>query len=177
MVSDFNNTQEMIAKKQRRDRVVIVYDVDTLGQNGTKELPYITAVLAPLWGNADSDGAGARGRRPELKTRKFITIDKSNFTDVMRKIEPQLSLKVKDRLGDDDTRELMVTLRFHELGDFSPISIANQVPVTKQLLELRERLRQAELEGIRKPEIFRMLQQILSNYEDQIRKLQEQKGQ
>jgi type VI secretion system protein ImpB len=47
---------------------------------------------------------------------------------------------VKNKLGEDENADLPVELSFKSLADFSPDSVASQVPELKKLIELREAL-------------------------------------
>ena len=75
-----------------------------------------------------------------LSQRKFVSIDRDNFNDVMKKISPELNIRVKNTLQGDDS-EMAVKLRFTSLDDFEPARIVEQVPALKSLLDSRDKLR------------------------------------
>ena len=56
--------------------------------------------------------------------------------------ESELSIKatVANKLTDNEADELDIELNFTSLKDFSPDSIAEQIPEIKKLIELREAL-------------------------------------
>lgn len=58
----------------------------------------------------------------------------------MRESNLKLTTTVKNKLGEDENADLPVELSFKSLADFSPDSVASQVPELKKLIELREAL-------------------------------------
>jgi type VI secretion system protein ImpB len=58
----------------------------------------------------------------------------------MAAIEPGVSMRVANKLGEGDDERMSVSLRFRKMDDFSPAAVARQVPATAKLLEARERL-------------------------------------
>lgn len=117
----------------RKPRVHITYDVETEGAAIERELPFIVGVMG------DFAGDPTEPLKP-LTERKFIQIDRDNFNDVMARIGPALSMKVKNTLAGDDT-EMAVNLRFRSIEDFEPARVAEQVPALKALMETRAKLR------------------------------------
>jgi type VI secretion system protein ImpB len=63
-----------------------------------------------------------------------------NFENRMAAIEPGISMKVANKLGDNSGEKLSVELRFKKMQDFSPAAVARQVPAVASLLEAREQL-------------------------------------
>ena len=63
-----------------------------------------------------------------------------NFENRMAAIEPGVSFKVDNKLGDGTGEKLSVDLRFKKMDDFSPAAVARQVPAAAKLLEAREQL-------------------------------------
>src|SRR5947209_2715471 len=118
----------------RRPRVQITYDVETNGAMQKTELPFVVGVMADL------SGQPKEALRP-LKERKFTTVDRDNFNDVLKRSAPRVALKVDNKLTDADTK-LAVELNFKHMDDFDPGKIATQVPALKELLDMRQRLTQ-----------------------------------
>lgn len=141
----------------RRPRVQITYDVETNNAMEKKELPFVVGVLADL------SGQPKEALRP-LKERKFVSIDRDNFNDVLKKAAPRLALKVDNRLTGEDTK-LAVELNFQHLDDFEPARVAQQVGPLRELLEMRQRLTQllSKMEGNDKLE--HLLGEVLGNTE------------
>ena len=91
-------------------------------------------VLADLSGNA-SDVA-----KPEFADRKFLDLDMDNFESRMAAIQPAVAFRVENRLGETEGEKLPVKLTFSKMDDFSPASVARQVPSLAKLLEARTQL-------------------------------------
>jgi type VI secretion system protein ImpB len=99
-----------------------------------KDLPFMMGLVGPYSGHRD-DG--------KLSQRRFHEIRKDNFDEVMKAIDPQLTLDVKNKLSDEG-EEIQVRLRFESIADFKdPTRIAAQVPGLRHLLEQRERITNA----------------------------------
>jgi len=73
----------------RPPRVQITYDVEIGGAIVKKEIPFVVGILADLSGIHN-------GKLPPLKERKFVEIDRDNFSSVMEAYQPALKLKVKN---------------------------------------------------------------------------------
>lgn len=116
-------------KRVRGPRVHISYKVETLGSPEVTELPFVVGVIADLSG---------KPREPlkKLKERKFVTIDRDSFNEVMKQVAPRATMKVANRLTDEDGN-LSVDLTFNHIDDFEPARVAEQVPALKELLDLR----------------------------------------
>jgi type VI secretion system protein ImpB len=64
-----------------------------------------------------------------------------NFDKRMAAIEPGLTMKVPNKLGDGEGGDkLSVNLKFSKMEDMSPAAIARQVPPMAKLLAAREQL-------------------------------------
>jgi type VI secretion system protein ImpB len=141
----------------RPPRVHITYDVETNGAIEKRELPFVVGVLADLSGNQEKP-------LPPVKDRKFVEIDRDSLDQVMAKIEPRLTLKIDNRLSEEDTK-LPVELKFRKLDDFQPAAVAQQITPIRKLLELRQALSnlRSSLAGNDKFQV--LLQEVLSNTE------------
>ena len=131
MARNSNSGQKFISRN-RKPRVHITYE-DPYDAEKLIELPFVMGVLADLSGNA------SQVAKPDMAERKFLDIDMDNFDKRMAAIEPAVSMKVKNRLGDGDEK-LSVNLKFTKMDDFSPAAIARQIPATARLLQAREQL-------------------------------------
>ncbi len=141
----------------RAPRVHITYDVEVGGAIQLKELPFVVGVLG------DFSGQPAEPL-PRLKERKFVTIDRDNFNQVLAGMKPRLAFKVDNKLTDDDTK-LGVELEFRSMEDFEPEQVVKQVEPLRKLLEARQRLSDLvhKIDGNEKLE--NMLQEIIGNTE------------
>ncbi len=117
----------------RKPRVHITYDVEIGDAVVKKELPFVMGVMGDFSGNPSTPP------KP-LSQRKFVSIDRDNFNDVMKNISPELNLRVKNTLQGDDS-EMAVRLNFSSMDDFDPGRIVEQVPALKSLLDSRDKLR------------------------------------
>lgn len=141
----------------RRPRVQITYDVETGGAMEQKELPFVVGCMADLSGDP------AEPLKP-IKDRSFTPVDRDNFNDVMAKAKPRLAFRADNTLTGDDS-QLNVELNFNEFDDFEPARVARQVPVLKELLDVREKLNEllGKMEGNDKLET--LLKEVISNSE------------
>jgi type VI secretion system protein ImpB len=117
----------------RPPRVHITYEVETGGAMVLKEIPFVLGVLSDLSGQPAEP-------LPKLKDRKFVTIDRDNFDDVLRSMKPRLALRVDNTLTNDGS-ELSLELGFSKLSDFRPENVARQVKPLAQLMETRGQLK------------------------------------
>ena len=111
MARNSNSGQKFISRN-RKPRVHITYE-DPYDAEKLIELPFVMGVLADLSGNA------SQVAKPDMADRKFLDIDMDNFDKRMAAIEPAVSMKVKNRLGDGGEK-LSVNLKFTKMDDFSP---------------------------------------------------------
>lgn len=152
--------KESLQKKLNRvrpPRVHITYDVEIGDAIVKRDLPFVVGVLADLSGMPDKP-------LPPIAKRKFVDIDRDNFNDVMKKIEPRLAFKVDNRLSEDDTK-LNVELRFQSMDDFAPARIAEQITPLRRLLELRNSLANLRSSLIGNEKLDSLLQEMLQNHE------------
>src|SRR5271165_5488043 len=131
MASNSNSGQKFISRN-RKPRVHITYE-DPYNSEKLVELPFVMGVMADLSGNASAVA------KPDMAERKFLDIDMDNFDKRMAAIEPAVSMKVNNRLGDGGEK-LSMNLKFSKMDDFSPAAIARQIPATAKLLQAREQL-------------------------------------
>ncbi|BBT78225.1 TPA: type VI secretion system contractile sheath small subunit [Escherichia coli] len=114
--------------KARPPRVQITYDVEIGNAKTAKELPLVIGVMGEFSSETEP-----------LRERKFISINKDNFSEVMSSMKPSVDFLVESALP--DTEGMMnISVDFNGIDDFSPDSVAKKVPALKKLLELREQL-------------------------------------
>jgi type VI secretion system protein ImpB len=112
-------------------RVNITLDVETGGSGERKELPLKMLTVG------DFSGGKATGA---LQNRERISINKTNFDNVLADFSPELNLSVANKLG-EGAEELGVKLAFNTIKDFDPENIAKQVPELKQMVAMRNILK------------------------------------
>ncbi len=139
----------------RKPRVHITYDVEIGDAVVKKELPFVMGVMGDFSGNPTTPPKA-------LSQRKFVSIDRDNFNEVMANIAPELNLRVKNTLQDDGS-EMAVQLKFKSMGDFDPGQIVEQVPALKNLLDSRDKLRDLLTTMDQSEDLEAQLESILSD--------------
>ena len=114
-----------------KERINIKYVPATGGQQAEIELPMTMMVIGNMKGRVEDT---------PIEERQTVSIDKNNFSSVMKESGLELNFSVQKRLEEGSQDELPVKLQFASMADFAPDSIANQVPELQKLLELREAL-------------------------------------
>lgn len=159
---------ESIQKKLERvrpARVSITYDVELGDAIEMKELPFVMGVLGDFSGQPTTP-------LPKLKDRQFVEVTPDNFDDVLKRMQPHLTLAVENKLSDEGGK-LAVDLEFESLDDFSPDRVARQVEPLKKLLDLRQEL--ADLRGtLQGNEKFEEILQATFADEERMKKLEEE---
>ncbi len=117
-----------------KERVNIVYKPATGDVQEDVELPLKLMVLGDFTGQEDTR---------IVEDRTPISIDKDNFSDVMKGQGLGMTLAVPNKLSgeEDPDNKLSVDLKFESMRDFEPDSIVQQVPELAKLIELREALK------------------------------------
>ncbi|SDX68769.1 type VI secretion system contractile sheath small subunit [Marinobacter mobilis] len=113
-----------------KERINIKYVPATGDQQAEMELPLKMFVVGDFKGQPEET---------PIEDRKAVAVDKNSFQSVMKEAGLTLTTSVANKL-EDDAEELPVNLEFQSLEDFSPDSIARQVPELRKLIELREAL-------------------------------------
>jgi type VI secretion system protein ImpB len=120
-------------RRNRAPRVHITYE-DPYDAEKLIELPFVMGVLADLSGNNSSV------EKPKVEERKFLEFDMDNFDNRMAAIEPGITMRVANKLGDGAGEKLAVNVKFRKMEDFGPAQVARQVPPMAKLLEARDQL-------------------------------------
>ncbi|MBM3791006.1 MAG: type VI secretion system contractile sheath small subunit [Acidobacteria bacterium] len=151
----------------RAPRVHITYDVEVGGAIQLKELPFVVGVLGDFTGQPAEP-------LPRLKERKFVTIDRDNFNQVLAGMKPRIAYRVDNKLTDDGTK-MGVELNFRSLEDFEPEQVVRQIEPLRKLLEARQKLSDLvhKIDGNEKLE--QMLQDIAGS-SDTLKKVGEAAG-
>ena len=119
-------------QKVRPPRVQMTYDVEIGDAIENKELPFVMGVVGDFGGNSEVE-------QKRLKDRKFVGIDRDNFDEVLKGVEPRAAFGVANELSDEGGL-LRVDLRFKSLNDFRPEAVVEQVAPLRRLLEARTKL-------------------------------------
>ncbi|MGF7189132.1 type VI secretion system protein ImpB [Robbsia andropogonis] len=119
-------------QKVRPPRVQLSYEVERGDAIEIKELPFVVGVVADLAGQSEVE-------QPKLRDRKFVNIDRDNFDDVMKAVEPRAAFQVENRLSDAGGK-FGVELKFKSIDDFSPDAVVQQIEPLRKLIEARSKL-------------------------------------
>jgi len=128
-----SDSGQKFIKRNRPPRVQISYE-DPYDSQRQIELPFVMGVMSDLSGNA------SQVDKPSVADRKFADVDMDNIEKYMKSVAPAAAFRVQNKLSPDSTDKLGVNLTFNSMDDFSPGSVARQVPALKVLLEAREQL-------------------------------------
>ncbi|EEC8636890.1 TPA: type VI secretion system contractile sheath small subunit [Escherichia coli] len=145
-----SNTQHKL-DKARPPRVQITYDVETGDAETAKELPLVIGVV----------GEYSSSEKP-LRERKFISIDKDNFDEVMTSMSPKAHFMV-DSVIPGTEGKLDVVLKFNCKDDFSPDNVIQQVECLRKLSELRSQLCDLRNRVASNEKLKEKLQELLAN--------------
>jgi len=118
-------------QKVRPPRVHMTYDVEIGDAIENKELPFVMGVLGDFGGDSEVENK-------RLKDRKFVAIDRDNFDEVMKGIEPVARFHVANELTGEG--EFGVELRFSSMNDFHPDAVVRQVAPLRKLVDARTKL-------------------------------------
>jgi type VI secretion system protein ImpB len=127
-----NSSVQKKLQKVRPPRVQMTYDVEIGDAIENKELPLVVGVVGDFGGNSEVP-------QKRLKERSFVGIDRDNFDEVMKGIEPRATYRVNNELTGEGG-QFAVDLTFRSMDDFRPESVVNQVEPLKKLLEARTKL-------------------------------------
>ena len=119
-------------QKIRPPRVQMTYDVEIGDAIENKELPLVVGVVGDFGGNSEVP-------QKRLKERSFVGIDRDNFDEVMKGIEPRATYRVQNELTGEGG-QFAVDLTFRSMDDFRPEAVVNQVEPLRKLLEARTKL-------------------------------------
>ena len=142
----------------RKHRVHITYDVETEGNAVKKELPFVVGVMG------DFAGHNTQALKP-LKDRRFVQIDRDNFDEVLKRMNPKLNFKVENKLAGDGS-EFAVDLEFKSMQDFEPAAIVRQVEPLEKLMATRNKLRDLMTKIDRSEDLENILERVLNSDAD-----------
>lgn len=144
----------------RAPRVQITYDLHKDGATEKKELPYVIGVMGDFTGHPDPSKDRVR-----LKDRKLVNVDRDNFNDVLKAMEPRLQIQVDNTLKGDGSK-IGLELRFNKLQDFEPEQLVKQIDPLKKLFEARQRLQDLRNKMAGNEQLEEELQKILDSTEE-----------
>ena len=114
-----------------KERVNITYKSSTGDSTEEVELPLKLLMLGDYRGKA-SDTI--------LEERTPVNINKDNFDDVVKSMNLSMDINVDNTLSEDDSEPMSVHIDVKSMKDFSPESVATQVPELSKMLDMRNAL-------------------------------------
>lgn len=126
---------QKILSRVRSPRVQITYDVHIGDAVEKKELPFVVGILADLSAHNQD--------KSKIIDRKFVSIDRDNFNQVLDSIQPYLHIKIKDVItqlennNQSDSKEIAVEIKFNNIDSFHPSSLIKNVPILSALYQSR----------------------------------------
>ena len=151
-----SDSGQKFIRRNRAPRVHITYE-DPSDADKLIELPFVMGVMADLSGN--SPGVD----KTDVADRKFLDVDMDNFENRMAAIQPGVSMRVRNKLGEATDEKMQVNLRFNKMDDFKPAQVARQVPALAKLLEAREQLKNLQLYMDGKADAEKKLRELLKD--------------
>ena len=127
-----NTSVQKKLQKIRPPRVQMTYDVEIGDAVENKELPFVMGVVGDFGGNSEVE-------QKRLKDRTFVGIDRDNFDEVLKGVEPRAAYRVANELSDEGG-QFAVDLKFKSMDDFRPEAVVQQVEPLRKLLEARTKL-------------------------------------
>jgi type VI secretion system protein ImpB len=119
-------------QKVRPPRVQMTYDVEIGDAIENKELPFVMGVVGDFGGKSEVE-------QKRFKERKFVNIDRDNFDEVMKGVEPRAAFRVDNELSGEGG-QFSVDLKFKSMNDFRPEAVVEQIEPLRKLLEARTKL-------------------------------------
>lgn len=113
------------------ERINLVYKSTDSSRSEETELPFRLLVLGNFSGASDER---------EIDEQCYHEIRNGHIDTLMAGVRPRLRLSLPNRLLDGAKDTLAVELEFETLRDFEPDNVLRKIPLTRQLLELREHL-------------------------------------
>lgn len=149
-----------------KERVNIVYKTDIGDAQEEVELPFRFLVVGDFTGKEQPD--------LPVEQRTLVSVDKTNFDDVLAGQQVATDLSVPNELTENnDGEELAISLRFENMKDFSPDAITQQVPELAGLVGLRDALTMLKSPLGNSPTFRKQLERLLTDPEARDRILKE----
>ncbi len=137
-----------------KERINISYKSDTGGASENVELPLKLLVLDDFTGKENDK---------VIEDRDPININKENFNDVVKSQNLSMSFSVPNKLEENSSDDISVSLKIDSMKDFDPGNIAQQIPELNSLLELRRALQALRGPLGNVPAFRKTIQAILEN--------------
>jgi len=113
-----------------KERVNIVYKSAVGDKTEDVELPLKMLLVGDYTGKPSDE---------VVEDRKVVNVNKDNLDDVIKSYKLSMDINVTDTLSEDND-QVPVHMKINSMKDFSPDSVAQQVPELNSMLELRKAL-------------------------------------
>ena len=113
-----------------KERVNIVYKSAVGDKTEDVELPLKLFMIGDFTGRSSDE---------VVEEREVVNVNKDNLDDVIKSFKLSMDISVADTLSEEN-EDMPVSLKINSMKDFSPDSVAAQVPELNNLLELRRAL-------------------------------------
>jgi type VI secretion system protein ImpB len=147
-------------------RVNITLDIETGEGRKKKELPMKLLVIGDF-SNGQTNGPIAQ--------RERINIGKNNFDQVLKELKPNLNFTVPNRIKNNNS-ELKVNIKLNSLRDFHPEELVKQLPELRNLLAMRNLLKDLKANVIDNATFRQELEKIIHD-ETNLQQLRQQLNQ
>lgn len=134
-------------------RINLKLDLHTGGASKKTELP-LKLLVAGDFSNGKENAS--------ISERSKININKNNINSVLADFSPDVRFSVKNTLTGNDSEDT-VHLAFRHMDDFSPESVACQIPQLKAMLAMRNLLRDLKANLLDNQTFRKELEKILLN--------------
>lgn len=113
-----------------KERVNIVYKSAVGDKTEDVELPLKMLLVGDYTGKRSDE---------VVEDRKVVNVNKDNLDEVIKSYKLSMDINVTDTLSEEND-QVPVQLKINSMKDFSPDSVAQQVPELNNMLELRKAL-------------------------------------
>lgn len=118
--------------KVKPPRVQITYDLEVGGSEKKTQIPFVVQVMGNF--------SGHKKKSPEkIKNMSSPRIDQENFDVTLASIRPRLKISVDNKIS-NVPNQLKFDIEFRSMNDFTPGSLANNLPKLKEIMQVRQRL-------------------------------------
>lgn len=134
-------------------RINITLDVETGAARKNIELPFNILVLG------DFSQGKAQGL---LSEREKFKVSKNNINHVLASIKPEIQLNLPNAINSKEN-ELSAKLKFEAIKDFRPENIVTQIPELRNLLAMRNLLKDLRSNLIDNVEFRKEIEKIIKD--------------
>lgn len=158
--------QDSFQNEIPKARVNITLDIETGEGRKKKELPMKLLVVGDFSNNQTTGPIAQRER---------INISKNNFDQVLKGLAPNLNFTVPNRIKNNDS-ELKVNIQLSSIRDFHPEELVKQIPELRNLLAMRNLLKDLKANVIDNATFRHELEKIIHD-ENNLQQLRQQLNQ